>query len=93
MGESDIPLWDRTLRRIQEIWPLGDSGELKHRVAADLPKSDLKRLREKIDKCLTGKGGEVSARKRAAELGETYSVLNEKGRRRFHGPGICFGVL
>lgn len=83
MNNVQEPLWDRTLRRIQEIWPLGDPGELKNKVSPNLPKSDLPKLRKKIDKCLLGKGGEVSARKRAAELGETYSVLNEQGRRKF----------
>lgn len=83
MKNSPEPLWDRTLRRIQEIWPLGDPAELKKRVSPNLPKSQLPRLRKKIDKCLEGKGGEVSARTRAAELGETYSVLNEQGRRKF----------
>ncbi len=83
MSNQQEKLWDRTLRRIQDIWPLSDSAELKKKVSPHLPKSDLPKLRKKIDKCLMGKGGEVSARKRAAELGETYSVLNEHGRRKF----------
>lgn len=33
--------------------------------------------------CLSGKGGEVSARLRAAELGETYLKFNDEGRRKF----------
>ncbi len=83
MSKTQEPLWDWTLRRIQEIWPLGDSADFKKSIAAGLPKSDLPKLRKKIDKCLMEQGGEVSARRRAAELGETYSVLNEEGRRRF----------
>lgn len=83
MAKADSPLWDRTLRRIQAIWPLGETAELKDMVSPDLPKGDLKRLREKIEICLMQRGGEVSARKRAAELGETYSVLSVKGRKRF----------
>jgi len=83
MNESQGPLWERTLRRIQDIWSFGDNGGPKNRFSADLPESDLPRLRKKIDACLQEKGGEVSARTHAAELGRTYSALNEKGRRRF----------
>ncbi len=77
------PLWDRTLRRIQNIWPLGETGVQKHIFSPDLSKADLPRLRRIIDRCLEEKGGEVSARSSAAELGKAYSVLSEKGRRRF----------
>ncbi len=83
MSEVEEPLWDRTLRRIRQIWPLGDQVVLKDKVAAYLEESDLPRLREMIDKCLQARGGEVSARARAAELGETYSFLSGTGRRRF----------
>lgn len=77
------PLWDRTLRRIREFWPLGDPVALKDVVGRDLPTPDLVKVRAKIDACLAGAGGEVSARSRAAELGETYAVLSRIGRRRF----------
>ena len=83
MSETLEPLWDRTLRRIREIWPLGDPLALKDAVAADLPENDLPRVRERIDACIAGRGGEVSARARAAEIGEAYSVLSATGRRRF----------
>jgi len=82
MPGSSEPLWDRTLRRMREIWPLGDL-ELKNMVAPSFPDSDFDKVRSKIDACLESQGGEVSARARAAELGETYSVLNAEGRKRF----------
>ena len=82
MQDSSEPLWDRTLRRIREIWPLGDP-ELKNLVSPSLPSSDFGKVRAKIDACLESQGGEVSARARAAELGEAYSVLNADGRKRF----------
>jgi len=82
MQDSAEPLWDRTLRRIREIWPLGDP-ELKDMVAPSFPESDFGKVRVKVDACLESVGGEVSARARAAELGEAYSVLNADGRRRF----------
>ncbi|MBM9531134.1 malonyl-CoA decarboxylase [Desulfoprunum benzoelyticum] len=83
MRTADEPLWDWTLRRIRRIWPLGDSGKLKNVVEPDLPTGDIEKLRKKIKACLDGRGGEMSARARAAELGEAYLVLNPLGRRRF----------
>jgi len=83
MDETKEPLWDWTLRRIKRIWPLGDPTKLKYAVAPDLPDSDLQLLRNIIDACLESHGGEVSARARAAELGETYLALNSRGRHRF----------
>lgn len=85
MYNAEEPFWGRTLRLIREIWPLGDPEELKDRVQAALPDSDLDKLRRAIDACLEGRGGEVSARSRAAELGRAYLVLDQEGRRRFLG--------
>jgi len=83
MYVADEPFWGRTLRLIRDIWASGDTEELKDRVRAGLPESDLSRLRRAIDACLEGRGGEVSARARAAELGRAYLVLDKAGRRRF----------
>ncbi|MFV0437114.1 MAG: malonyl-CoA decarboxylase [Desulfopila sp.] len=83
MNAVEEPFWGKTLRLIREIWVLGETEELKERVRADLPDSDFGRLREAIDACLEGRGGEVSARARAAELGRTYLVLDSVGRQRF----------
>ena len=75
----------RTLRRFRRAWRLGGMSQrpLKEGVAPDLPDADADRLRQQIDACLEARGGEVSARARAAELGETYLVLDLTGRRRF----------
>lgn len=83
MFDSDEPLWDRTLRRIRFIWPLGDQSFRRNSVDPGLPEGDLQKLRQRINGCLEGRGGEVSARARAAELGETYLLLNNDGRKRF----------
>ncbi len=83
MAETQEPLWARTRKLIREYWPLGDPVALKDFIGVNLPKGDLGKVRRKIDGCLEGKGGEVSARARAAELGEAYLVLNANGRRRF----------
>ena len=83
MRSEDEPIWNWTLRRIRKIWPLGDAGKLKNLVEPGLHEDDIGIFRQKIRACLDGRGGEVSARARAAELGEAYLVLNPKGRRRF----------
>jgi Malonyl-CoA decarboxylase (MCD). len=51
--------------------------------APDLPDDDLARLRAQMVACLEIKGGEVSARARAAALGREYLALSDEGRRRF----------
>lgn len=83
MADAQEPLWHRTRKLIREYWPLGDPVMLKDVIGVNLPQSDFGKVRKKIDACLEGKGGEVSARARAAELGEAYLVLNANGRRRF----------
>lgn len=83
MVEAQEPLWDRTRKLIREYWPLGDPVALKDVIGVNLPKGDLAKVRKKIGACLEGKGGEVSARARAAELGEAYIMLSAAGRRRF----------
>lgn len=49
----------------------------------DLPGEDIDRLRKQMQACLQGRGGEVSARARAAALGQAYLALDETGRKRF----------
>lgn len=83
MADIQEPLWDRTRKLIREYWPLGEPVALKDVIGVNLPKGDFGKVRKKIDACLEAKGGEVSARARAAELGEAYLVLNANGRRRF----------
>lgn len=49
----------------------------------DLPESDQERLLTQMRDCLSGRGGVVTARARAANLGRAYMGLNADGRRRF----------
>lgn len=49
----------------------------------DLPDKDRDVLRRQMRECLAARGGEVSARARAAALGHSYLNLNEEGRKRF----------
>ncbi|MDX1431449.1 MAG: malonyl-CoA decarboxylase [Gammaproteobacteria bacterium] len=83
MNDQAPGILDRTLQRFRRAWQLGKRGPLKDGVAPDLPDADADRVRRQIDACLESRGGEVSARARAAELGETYLVLDGVGRRRF----------
>jgi malonyl-CoA decarboxylase len=52
-------------------------------VRPDLPGEDIDRLRRQMSACLDARGGEVSARARAAALGQAYLALDRTGRERF----------
>src|SRR5579863_6454407 len=71
---SDIAapgLLDRAIRRITTVWRDMAAGVEDNSIAAQ------------IRTCLAGRGGEVSARNRAAKLAETYQSLDETGRTEF----------
>jgi malonyl-CoA decarboxylase len=51
--------------------------------APDLSGDDPERLAAQMKACLDARGGEVSARARAAALGREYLALSGEGRRRF----------
>src|SRR6266851_323522 len=62
---------------------LSARGVLAGALRPDLPEDDVVRLRQQMQGCLDGRGGEVTARARAAGLGRTYLALNPAGRARF----------
>jgi malonyl-CoA decarboxylase len=64
-------LLDRTIRRITTVW---------RDIASAVPDETLE---AQMRTCLAGRGGEVSARNRAARLAETYLAADEPGRRDF----------
>lgn len=77
---------DRTMSNLRSAWrEIAEQTRSVRRLAArpDLPGEDAERLREQMRACLEGRGGEVSARARAAELGRTYLALSATGRERF----------
>ena len=83
MSDQHQTLLDRTLRSFRLAWRLaGGRTSLRDTVGPSLD-AGLDDVRAQIDACLDGRGGDVSTRARAAELGETYLVLNTDGRRRF----------
>lgn len=77
---------DRTLGNLREAWR-GIAGAAYDAAAAtshpDLPEGHAERLREQMRACLQTRGGEVSARARAAALGHAYLALDSTGRERF----------
>src|SRR5947207_13226940 len=79
-------VFDRTLANLRGAWrEIASSarGVLSGAPRPDLPEDDVARLRQQMLSCLDGRGGEVTARARAAELGRTYLALNPGGRERF----------
>ena len=78
-------LLDRTLRRAWRALSGVARGKQNSEIGPDLPESDSDRLMAQIRDCLEARGGEVSARVRAADLGRAYLSLNEVGRQRFLG--------
>ncbi len=76
---------ERTLDNLVSGWKrISHSGNAgAFRLHPDLPDRDLKQLRTQMQDCLESRGGEVSARVRAASLGQAYLKLNNQGQYRF----------
>ena len=86
--EARPSLIGRTLSHLRGAWrDIAASARVavSGAVRPDLPDDDAERLRRKMLECLDGRGGEVSARARAADLGRTFLTLNGEGRARFLG--------
>ncbi len=77
---------EKTLKNLRMLWQ-GIAGVEYDEAAAslrpDLPDEDLARVRRQMLTCLETKGGEVTARARAAALGRAYLSLDAEGRERF----------
>ena len=67
-------LFDRALRRLTSAW---------REMAASVGGDEDESVEAQIRACLDSRGGEVSARNRAAKLAETYLRLDDSGRRDF----------
>jgi malonyl-CoA decarboxylase len=78
-GVSDFTL--SYLRTLRARWR--DFAGEKSPGSTLLSDSDADRLRRQMQDCLEARGGEVSARARAAALGQTYLAAPEEGRARF----------
>ena len=69
-----IGLFDRALRRIAGAW---------RDMAASVSTDEDQGIAAQMRACLQARGGEVSARNRAAKLAQTYLSLDDDGRRSF----------
>ena len=79
-------VFDRTLTNLRSAWrDIAESarGVLTGSTRPDLPGEDASRLHQQMLSCLDGRGGGVTARARAADLGRTYFSLDPSGRERF----------
>ena len=83
---SSRTLLSRAFANLRGLWH-GIAGAGYNAEAAslrpDLPQADVERVRRRMRECLKSRGGEVSARARAAALGRAYLALDAAGRRRF----------
>ncbi len=67
-------LFDRALRRVTSLWR-----DMAERVVG----GEAETIADQMRACLDGRGGEVSARNRAAKLAQAYLALDEAGRGEF----------
>jgi malonyl-CoA decarboxylase len=87
--ESEITrasLLNRTMQNLREAWrevAEWRGGLLSATLNPNLPDKDAEALKAQMRDCLEARGGEVSARARAANLGRIYLSLNARGRKRF----------
>jgi malonyl-CoA decarboxylase len=85
MTSSNPSFIDRTIKGFRRAWRIASFSRpgIKSGLASNLSDDDADWLRRQIRESLEGLGGEVSARARAAELGEAYLLLDATGRQRF----------
>jgi len=79
-------LLDRTLKNLRLGWQ-SIAGSSYDAEAASmrpaLPGGDIEIVRRQMQDCLNNKGGDVSARAKAASLGRVYLALDDTGKGRF----------
>jgi malonyl-CoA decarboxylase len=83
---TPVSFFDRTVQNLREVWrEMADrtSGIFSALPSPGLADKDVEPLKAQLRDCLEARGGEVSARSRAANLGRTFLYLNEQGHRRF----------
>ena len=75
MSDAAAPgLFDRAIRSITNVW---------RDMAASVGRDEDEGIAAQMRACLAGRGGEVSARNRAAKLAQTYLGLDVAGRTDF----------
>ncbi|EKV28425.1 Malonyl-CoA decarboxylase [Caenispirillum salinarum AK4] len=85
MTEQTAPSFFERLKNLTTLWRDYSSarGEALPPLKPDLPEDDVAKVRHQMQACLEGRGGDVSARARAAELGRAFLSLDDAGRERF----------
>jgi len=79
-------LLDRTIKNLRLGWQSIAGSSYDAEAASmrpDLPGSDIEIVRRQMQDCLDNKGGDVSARAKAASLGRVYLALDDTGKGRF----------
>lgn len=71
-----------TLDSLMRSWP-GVSSSVPEEIQPHLPGDERRRVERLMQDCIESRGGEVSARSRAADLGRLYLRLDAKGKKRF----------
>jgi malonyl-CoA decarboxylase len=74
LAEAEVGMFGRALRRVGALW---------RDMAASVSWSAGESIEDQLRACLEAKGGEVSARSRAAHLAEAYLEADAEGRRGF----------
>ena len=82
---SPPSIFNRTITNLRRVWRdlAGDTEFLPTSADGDLRGDAIQALGDRLQACLDARGGEVSARARAAELGEFYLNLKPEGRIAF----------
>jgi len=84
MTQQSETFFARTLSNLTGVWrDIAQSAARSVGLNGHAAATDPRSLRALMAECLEARGGEVSARMRAAELGKTYLELDAAGRRRF----------
>ncbi|GAA0568150.1 malonyl-CoA decarboxylase [Caenispirillum bisanense] len=86
MTEQTAPSFFERLKNLTSLWRDIASparGEPLPPLRPDLPEEDAVKVRAQMQACLEGRGGDVSARARAADLGRAFLSLDSHGRERF----------
>src|SRR5258706_9290017 len=86
VDDATPSLLDRTWGSLRRVWREVSSllpGAINPTIDADLQGASAQQLRERMRECLEARGGEVSGRARAVDLGMTYLRLSAAGRKLF----------
>ena len=86
VDDATPSLLDRTWGSLRRVWREVSSllpGAINPTIDTDLQGASAQQLRERMRECLEARGGEVSGRARAVDLGMTYLRLSPAGRKLF----------